>query len=194
MTSKPPQIITRLIRVFGILLFSRKKEYLKDKTFFLFLILLGISRFTVDTYRYFENSIIVYQNGFTISSNQVISILMIITGLFFILFHSSAAYAHKVYLFAWTEGDIIHTESYISGNKKVKDGVIRVFDLEGKELLNGKTNEKGEFFFKIPEITDLRIVLESSMGHGAEYLFKESEFSSEGVAGEDRNIDPMDFA
>jgi nickel transport protein len=48
--------------------------------------------------------------------------------------------------------------------------------MEGNELLNGRTNKNGEFSFKIPEIADLRIVLESSMGHGAEYLFKKSEF------------------
>ncbi len=88
------------------------------------------------------------------------------------------AYAHKVYLFAWTEGDMIHTESYFGGNKKVQDGTIKVFNMEGKELLSGKTNGAGEFSFRIPEIEDLRIVLESSMGHGAEYIFKKSEFSA----------------
>ncbi len=72
--------------IFGILLFSRKYESFKDKTFYIFLVLLGISRFTVDTFRYFESSIIVYQNGFSLSSNQIISLLMIVTGLFFILF------------------------------------------------------------------------------------------------------------
>ena len=94
-----------------------------------------------------------------------------------LLFCTSAADAHKVYIFAWTEGDMIHTESYFGGNKKVQDGTIKVFDPEGKELLNGRTNENGEFSFKIPKIADLKIVLESSMGHGAEYLFKKSEFS-----------------
>ncbi len=97
----------------------------------------------------------------------------------FILFCCvSPVYAHKVYLFAWTEGDTIYTESYFSGDRKVQDGTVKVFNMEGKELLNGKTNDKGEFSFKIPEIADLKIVLESSMGHGAEYLFKKSEFSA----------------
>ena len=98
----------------------------------------------------------------------------------FVLFCSvSPVYAHKVYLFAWTEGDTIYTESYFGGDRKVQDGTIKVFNMDGKELLNGKTNDKGEFSFKIPEIADLNIVLESSMGHGAEYLFKKSEFSAE---------------
>ena len=105
----------------------------------------------------------------------------VLTFMSVLFFYSSAAYGHKVYIFAWTEGDMIHTESYFGGNKKVQDGTIKVFNTEGKELVSGKTNENGEYSFKIPEIADLRIVLESSMGHGAEYLFKKSEFSSDQV-------------
>jgi len=97
----------------------------------------------------------------------------------FLFFYASLSHAHKVYLFAWTEGDRIYTESYLSGNKKIKDGIIKVFDSEGKELLNGKTDENGEFSFKIPVNADLRIVLETLTGHGAEYLFKKSEFSTD---------------
>ena len=86
-----------------------------------------------------------------------------------------AAYAHKVYLFAWKEGDMVYTESYFSGSKKVKEGMIKVFDLSGKGLLKGKTDENGEFFFKAPQRTDLRIVLETSMGHRAEYILNVDE-------------------
>ena len=106
--------------------------------------------------------------------NMVFKILAIF---FLLFFYGSLSHAHKVYLFAWTEGDRIYTESYLSGNKKIKDGTIKVFDSEGNELLNGKTDENGEFSFQVPEITDLKIVLEASMGHGAEYLFKKSELS-----------------
>ena len=44
-----------------------------------------------------------------------------------------------------------------------------------KKLLEGKTNDQGEFSFKIPEKTDLRIVLDATMGHGAEFLLKASD-------------------
>jgi nickel transport protein len=103
----------------------------------------------------------------------------------FLLAQAPVAHAHKVYLFAWAEGDTIYTESYFSGKKKVKDGLIKVFDFSGNELLKGKTNEMGEFSFKIPQKTDLRIVLESSMGHGAEYIFKVNEFSDVAESSED---------
>ena len=103
------------------------------------------------------------------------------TFIFVLFFYVSTAYAHKVYLFAWAEGGMIHTESYFPGNIKVKDGTIKVFDMQGKELVSGKTDENGDFSFKIPEIADLRIVMDASMGHGAEYLFKKSEFTSDQV-------------
>lgn len=89
----------------------------------------------------------------------------------------TVVHAHKVYVFALVEGDLILTESYFRNERKVKDGVIRVYDPSGKQLLKGKTDEKGAFSFKIPQETDLRIVLEASMGHRAEYVIKADELT-----------------
>jgi len=83
--------------------------------------------------------------------------------------------AHKVYLFVWVEGDTAYTESYFSGGKKVMGGPIKVYDMSGNKLLEGKTNDKGEFSFKIPQKTDLRVVLEATMGHKTEYVLKADE-------------------
>jgi nickel transport protein len=110
-------------------------------------------------------------------SSLAFLVIIPVACLYVFLLTASMAYAHMVYIFAWAEGDTIYTESYFSGNKRVNGGLIRVLDLTGKELLQGKTNEMGEFSFKIPQKTDLRITLEGSMGHGAEYLFKAEEFS-----------------
>jgi nickel transport protein len=86
-----------------------------------------------------------------------------------------SVYGHKVYLFAWIEGDKIFTQSYFRGKKRVSGGLIRVFNPSGKVLVEGKTDKKGEFSFKIPQKTDLRIVLDDTMGHRAEYLVKGEE-------------------
>ena len=96
-----------------------------------------------------------------------------------VLFLNSVAvvHAHKIYVFARVEGDLILTESYFSDERKVKNGVIRVYDSSGEQLLKGKTDEKGAFSFKIPQQTDLRIVLEASMGHRAEYVLKADELT-----------------
>ena len=97
--------------------------------------------------------------------------------LLFFLTPAPALFAHKVYVFAWVEGETVYTESYFKGKKKVKAGLIKVFDPSGRELLRGKTDEKGMFSFKVPEKTDLRIVLEAGMGHRAAYTLKADESS-----------------
>jgi nickel transport protein len=95
----------------------------------------------------------------------------------FFLALASTAFGHKVYLFAWIEGDTVYTESYSSGKKKVRGGLVKVFDPAERKLLEGKTDEKGEYSFKIPGNTDLRIVLEAPMGHRAEFLLKVDDVS-----------------
>ena len=82
---------------------------------------------------------------------------------------TDTAYAHKVMIFAWVEGDKIFTESKFGRGKKVKGGKILVYDLKGKNLLEGKTDDKGEFSFTVPEKTTLKIVLQAGMGHRAEW-------------------------
>ena len=91
------------------------------------------------------------------------------------------ALAHKVMIFAWVEGDTVFTESKFSGGKKVLHAPVIIFDKDGKKLLEGKTDNKGEFSFKIPKLSDLRIVLNAAMGHKAEWTVPESELREAGA-------------
>jgi nickel transport protein len=84
-------------------------------------------------------------------------------------------FGHKVTIFAWVDGDTVFTESKFSGGKKAINAQVLVFDRDGKRLLEGKTDRKGEFSFKVPKITDLSIVLNAGMGHRAEWMIPESE-------------------
>ena len=84
----------------------------------------------------------------------------------------TAAFAHKVYVYAWVEGGKVYTESYFSSGDRVRKGLIQVYGPEGKKLVEGLTNDKGEFSFPIPQKTDLRIVLNAEMGHRGEFLLK----------------------
>jgi nickel transport protein len=83
--------------------------------------------------------------------------------------------AHKVNVFAWVEEDTVHTQSKFSGGKKVKGGKIIVYDAKGNRLLEGKTNDRGEFSFKAPKMTAMKIVLEAGMGHKGEWMIPEEE-------------------
>lgn len=91
---------------------------------------------------------------------------------------SAPALAHNVVIFAWVEGDTVFTESKFKGGKKVINGDISVFDAQGKLLLNGKTNDQGEFAFKIPARTAIKIVLQAGMGHRGEWTIAAEEFET----------------
>ncbi|MDM8516914.1 hypothetical protein QUF76_11995, partial [Desulfobacterales bacterium HSG16] len=83
----------------------------------------------------------------------------------------------------WIEGDMVYTESKFPGGKrKVKNGQIIVQDTEGNELLTGLTDDKGEFSFKIPKKTSLKVILKAGMGHQGEWLIPEDEISSDGIS------------
>jgi nickel transport protein len=83
--------------------------------------------------------------------------------------------AHKVMIFAWVEGDTVHTESKFSGGKTVKRGKIIVYDLEGNQLVEGNTDKQGRFSFSIPKKTTLKVVLNAGMGHRAEWTIPVEE-------------------
>ncbi|MBI9076126.1 MAG: hypothetical protein JEZ02_12005 [Desulfatibacillum sp.] len=82
---------------------------------------------------------------------------------FFLL--AGPSLAHKVNIFAWMEGDTVYTESKFSGGKMVRNGKIYIFDQSGKLLVEGMTNEEGEYSFKVPQKTALVISLDATMGH-----------------------------
>ena len=88
------------------------------------------------------------------------------------------AWAHKVTIFAWVEGDTVHTQSKFSGGKRAKNSTVVVYDKEGNLLLEGKTNENGEFSFKVPKKTDLKVALKASMGHLAEWTIPAEEIKA----------------
>jgi len=89
---------------------------------------------------------------------------------------TTPALAHRVVIFAYTEGDTIHTESKFMPNTPVNQGKILVQDAQtGKELLTGQTDAQGKFSFKRPAEAagkDLKIVIDAGVGHRGEFLLK----------------------
>jgi nickel transport protein len=91
------------------------------------------------------------------------------------LMWSVSAMAHRVNVFAWVEGGTVHTESKFSGGKGVKDGEVLIYDLEGSRLFSGRTDAQGEFSFRIPQKTGMKIVVQAGMGHRGEWTIPLSE-------------------
>jgi nickel transport protein len=91
-----------------------------------------------------------------------------------------------VLVYAFSEGDTIHTESKFVGSGPVQKGEVKVQDRKtGQNLLTGTTDDKGKFSFKIPaqaaaQSMDLLIVVEASMGHQGEWPLKAENYLSGG--------------
>ncbi len=100
----------------------------------------------------------------------------VIFTILWLLFLPVSVSAHNVTVFAWVDGDTIHTRSKFSGGKRVKNAPILVYDVKDVLLLEGKTDQKGMFSFKIPQRTALKIVLKASMGHLAVWKLRAEEF------------------
>ena len=90
----------------------------------------------------------------------------------------SMAFSHGVYIFAWVDGDHVFTQAKFAGGKKVKQGKVSVYGPDDVLFLTGKTDDNGEFSFKIPKKTRLEIKLDASMGHGASWVIPESEINN----------------
>ncbi|MBW1707211.1 MAG: hypothetical protein JRJ86_18970 [Deltaproteobacteria bacterium] len=101
---------------------------------------------------------------------------MIFVCLFFV--GPGSASAHKAMIFGWVDGDTIYTESKFSGGRRVKGGEVVVYDLDGNQLLKGKTSDKGEFSFKVPKKTGMKIVLLAGMGHRGEWTIPLDEIQT----------------
>ena len=95
-----------------------------------------------------------------------------------LLLASSPSRAHRVYVYAWTDGGTVHTESYFGSKRKAANAPITVFGADGQELLAGRTDPQGRFSFPVPARQDLRIVVEAGMGHRAEYVLEAAELGS----------------
>lgn len=95
---------------------------------------------------------------------------------------ATPALAHRVTIFAYAEGNTIHTESKFVPSTPVKQGKVLVLDAKtGKELLTGQTDDQGKFSFTVPaeaasQKMDLKIVVEAAMGHRGEWLLKADKY------------------
>lgn len=102
-----------------------------------------------------------------------------------ILLLVAIAQAHKVTIFAWVDGNRVFTQSKFSGGRLVNNGKVDVFDGSGQLLLSGQTDEKGEFSFEIPKITDLNVVLTAGMGHQNAWRLSAAELGGQPPDGVD---------
>ena len=100
----------------------------------------------------------------------------------FILGTAASALAHRVNIFAWTEGDQVVAESGFNGGNKVKQGQVVVFDAAtGAKLIDGRTDDFGVFRFPISaegKAHGVRIVIKAGEGHQNEWTMEAAELAA----------------
>lgn len=96
---------------------------------------------------------------------------------------ASTAYAHKVNVFAYVEGDQVYIQGYFSDGTKAKNSEVTVYANDDQELTKGRTNEDGAFTFSTQgKQQALRIVLNAGMGHQASYDIPADEMAGASAA------------
>lgn len=119
-----------------------------------------------------------FANKTRILNIWVLAIFLLLAAVIF----SSPAWAHRVLVFAYAEGNTIQVEGKFVPNTPVRQGKVMVLDKKtDKVLLTGKTNDQGKFSFKIPAAAaaqkmDLKIVVEAAMGHQGYWLLKAASY------------------
>lgn len=125
----------------------------------------------------------------------MIRIPLLLLALFLALGASHPALAHRVNIFAWPDGDSIAVECAFNRGSPVKGGEIIVHDVaDGAEILRGRTDDRGEFRFPIPERMrrghGLRIVILAGEGHRNEWLMEASEAAASASASATEAVAP----
>lgn len=103
------------------------------------------------------------------------NLILLVSLLAFILSFSLPAFAHKVILYAYVEGDKIIAEGGFGDGSPAKNAEITVHNKAGELLAEGTTDENGVCEIQIPAKTDLELTMKAGMGHQAEYSISESE-------------------
>ena len=84
---------------------------------------------------------------------------------------SLSAFAHRLSVFAWIEGDTLVVEGKLSGGKRPKKGMVYVYDGEEKLLLKTILSEDGTARFPLPDYqTGLKIVIDVGGGHRSYWI------------------------
>ena len=89
-------------------------------------------------------------------------------------------WAHKINVFVDVEGDQANVAGYFMDGKIPKQTPVTVFDATDTLLLEGKTNDDGEFIFTLPPgKKGIKVKIDAGMGHVAEYAIPDADLQSE---------------
>lgn len=84
--------------------------------------------------------------------------------------------AHKVNIFAYAQDGKVYAEGYFVDGSKCKNSLISVIDDKtGEKLIEGRTDDNGQYSFEIPRVASLKLILHAGTGHQNEYVLTQEE-------------------
>ena len=119
---------------------------------------------------------------FPLPARPLFPAALLVTLLLAALLLPAEALAHRVNIFAWLEDGNIVVECGFNRSSPVRGGIVTVYDAgDGKELLQGRTNERGVFIFAVPEAVrgghGLRIEVNAGEGHVNDWTMSAHEIN-----------------
>ncbi|WP_419786909.1 hypothetical protein [Pseudodesulfovibrio sp.] len=111
-------------------------------------------------------------------------LIVVCSAMVLCLLLAAHAWAHKVNIFAYVDGDTVVTESGYSRSQRVQHGTVTVSDeATGEVLLTGTTDEQGNFSFTIPKKAreakmNLHLLLDAGVGHQGHWTVKYDEYAA----------------
>ena len=89
---------------------------------------------------------------------------------------ANPAYAHKMKIFATTDGETISGYAYLSGGGRIQKTTVNAFDpADMSSITNVVTDAEGRFSFGIASKHDHLLRIDLGDGHMAEWLVKSEE-------------------
>ena len=116
--------------------------------------------------------------AFSIKGLKIVGAVVLLLIFVSMTLSANTAFAHKVRIFAYKDGQNIICEAQFNGGKPAQKSTIEVYAAE-QLLLSGTTDSKGIFRFPIPQLTDdtdLSIIVNSGDGHRAEWLLRATDY------------------
>jgi nickel transport protein len=105
-----------------------------------------------------------------------LAVMPVLISFLFLSLCSNKLLAHAVYIFAYSNGDEICTDSYFSKKNRVIAGKISMLDADGKVLAEGITANDGSYCFPAPPGEGkLNFVVLAGEGHRAEFTLEASD-------------------
>ncbi len=108
----------------------------------------------------------------------------------FVLFWATSVLAHRISLFAYTDGNEIEGEVYFVDGSPVKKAQVELLNPQGKVLASTLTDERGQFRFgNLPPVETVRLVAVAEAGHRAEMTLKLKKTAAKEAAQENPSLE-----